>query len=143
DRRYTIVGVAPASFPGLRVRQRPPAFFVPMAHVPAMDRDYTRYRDHGARSKSIITVVGRLRDGVEDKAAFAQVRAIGARLDEDAPLGPRTKRWWTTTAIERDANREGLASGGRWLLVLPILIVLVACTNLANLVLSRGAGRRS
>ena len=142
DRIYTVVGIVPPTFTGLRTGARPPGFFVPMAHVPSTDRNYARYRNHASRTSPIITAVGRLHPGVKVAAAEAQLAALGARLDTDAPLGPRTRRFWTTSPIDSDGLRDRTAATGRLILLLPLIIVLVACTNLANLVLTRGASRR-
>ena len=138
---FTVVGVAPPGFFGAVVRIDPPDFWLPLATEPAV---------HGARAAledsdlHWLYVFGRLRPGAQPSAV-------------EAGLKGKLHSWILAT---QHANREdvmkqhiALAPGGsgvsqmrdRYRKELPLLfgitglVLLIACANLANLQLSRGA----
>jgi predicted permease len=88
---------------------------------------------------SPVTVTGRLRASVTVEAAQAQVRVVGERLATTAPTGaPRVLRLIT---LHEDSSRR-LAMGTVAFVVAPALMVLlIACANVANLLLARAARR--
>jgi putative ABC transport system permease protein len=94
-----------------------------------------------AREERLLRVNGRLKPGVTHAQAGADVRQIAARL---ASAHPKTNQGWTArVAGSRDAR-----SGADTQVIMALLatvvsfVLLLACANLANLVLSRAAGRR-
>ena len=145
---YTIVGVLPSTFRGVRARQTP-ALWVPFAHPPLTDAALTAYRDPSRRDHPYVQVIARLLPSTTAATAAGQVQSIANGLDSTVPLpSPGSlrpgagKRRWTTAAITDDPVGRQLAEGRFAILLLPVLVLLIACTNLANLVLSRGAARR-
>jgi len=132
---FTIVGVAPRGFRGLDLLVDPD-FFVPlsMAEVlasPSMNLlgevDGVR---NGSSPTSWLTLVGRLSDGVSGEQAqhvlSTEARAIQLRSLADGALG-RSK----------DAVRRSTLT----LLAVALSCLLVACTTVAGLVLTRSEGR--
>jgi putative ABC transport system permease protein len=144
----TVVGVAPGGFRGLRT----PAyavlgFWIPMSRIgdvnPAYRRPGRTVRDH--------FVVGRLRSGVSIERAAEDASRIGQQLDIVSPLPPLTSanaaeppspmpRFWSVGPLLGDPLGEGEIA--KVILALPGLVLVVACMNLANLILSRGISRR-
>lgn len=97
-----------------------------------------------------LTVVGRLSPGRTHEEAAAEASTIAAQLDAERPLrsstavaAPRLPRQWTSrSALESFDDNDGVRRVGMILVVLVALVLVVACTNLANLVLARGTARQ-
>ncbi len=127
---YTVIGVLPRTFP----------FFATGAELVSplsLEADPRRAR----RASGFLRVVGRLRPGIPAATAMAELNPIVARLRAAYP---------DTNAGKQGVRLEPLAdlvvgSSRRTLLVLQgavALVLLIACTNLANLLLARTAARR-
>jgi len=134
---YQVIGVTPASFAGPGVVGTPPEMWVPAMQIPPM----------GGRLPfdqwgwSWINAVGRLRDGVTFEQARASMRLVTARLREASPVN-RDIRVLVARGVglSPDAHRQARQIS---LLLLGIvgLVLLITCTNVANLFLARGASR--
>jgi len=124
ESRHQIVGVMPPhfSFPDFR------ELWIPFMR-----------EEPGPRTMDNFITFGRLRDGVSLDAAGAEMRQIGARLIEEypeneergdvrvVPFGPFLFRPLRTPLLV--------------IFIVACLVLLLACSNLANLMLSRTAGR--
>jgi len=124
---YRVVGVMPAGFEFLaRVDVWTPLVFTP-------ERLNRRFRN--------LVVVGRLKPGVTSAQAQQEMNGIAARIAQESPL---TNQGW---GAEVQDIREALLGPGVRLLMLMLLVVvgavlLMACANVANVQLARGAARR-
>jgi putative ABC transport system permease protein len=147
--QFEIVGVAPESFIGLeRSRGLYAAVWIPAGGA--------RYFSNSARTdpedrdRRQWTVVGRLSPGRTAQTAAAEVAAIGGRLDAAFPIHnvlqdgrrPVVPRRWSG-ALVADPNLDALPVRLDLLILgLVVLVLVVACTNLANLMLARGTMRQ-
>ena len=147
-RTVPIIGVAPAGFTGLQVGRRFDVA-VPICAIDAL-RPGRRMLESG--TTWWLTVMGRLRPGWTLERADAHVRAMRpaifkATLQADYPAvsvpdylgsGLETLR----AATGRSGLREEYETPLTLLLAMTALVLLVACTNLTNLMLARGAVRQ-
>ena len=129
---FTVIGVMP---PGFRFKGRATdeaELWTPLSLDPS--------RDYRATSGRYLLSVGRLKPGVTVDQADAELRALAARLAQEHPV---FNAGWTTTIVPL---REQVVGGARTpLLVLAgvvAFVLLIACANVANLQLARGAARR-
>lgn len=124
---HTVVGVMPRGF------NAPP--FTSDLYVPlAFTQDALQ-----ARGRNNLYTVGRLRDGVTMEAAAADMDAVGQALADEYP---ETNEGWGIRVRPLHALAVGYASTPLWTLLGAVsLVLLLACTNVANLVIARGAAR--
>jgi predicted permease len=129
DVKYEVVGVAPPSFVFL---DREIDYWIPMQFSPAEAAD---------RGNHSMSVVARLKPGVSVEAADSDMDAIARRLSEQYP---QTNRDFGAAAVV--PIREQVLGDTRVqviaLMIASAAIVLIACANLASLLLARASVRR-
>ena len=127
--RYTVVGVLPVST-GFRFRD-PTDVWMPIAF--AADRAQER-------SNRYLNVIGRLKPGVTLEQAHSEMNAIADRM---AKQYPDSNAGWKVRIIPliKDVNDEVQP---RLLLLMGTVafVLLIACANVANLLLARAAARQ-
>jgi putative ABC transport system permease protein len=129
---YEIVGVMPASFSYPVGSDRPTEILVPLM----LTKDD---RVKGGSHNYNYAVIGRLKDGVSFQQATAQMWRLSEQLDEKDPKWAPGRRARVITLHE---HLVGKVRG--WMLVLlgaVVLVLLIACANVANLMLVRATGR--
>ncbi|MEM7587338.1 MAG: ABC transporter permease [Acidobacteriota bacterium] len=128
DATYTVVGVMPPAFSFPR---RDVAFWLP--------RRFTE-QDFVDRNDNYLEVVARLAPGVSLQQAHAEMTSIATQLASDYP---ETN---SETQARVIALRDELSRKSRLMLTAlfgaSACVLLIACTNLANLLLARALGRR-
>ena len=130
-KRFTIVGVMPASF-------RYPAATTDVwaPHSVFTDEEV----GPRVRTQRGLEVVGRLAPNVNDERAQAELAGIAARL---ATEFPQTNRGWSAARVVPLRTTIVGAVDSALVVVLAVVgfILLIACANLANLLLARGTSR--
>jgi len=127
---YTVVGVMPAGFEYLR----PYDLFVSMGPVSASPNLTDRGNHNG------FSAVGRLKAGVTLATAEAELRTIASALEREYPN--------TNSAVSARTDRlaDRLVDSVRLTLLVLFgaigFLLLIACVNVANLLIARGAGRQ-
>ena len=155
---FEIVGVTPAGFHGVESPNvAPTAVWVPLASsAHLLGAAGVPVDIHGDRERRWLVAQGRLAPGRTIAEAQAELRVIARRLDESHPIGrdlPATlrsppyvsRRWVALPAVDRLVSEQGdvgLLRMARLTMIAVTLVLLVACTNLANLTLARGVSRK-
>ena len=135
--RCDVVGVLPDGFAGLDVL--PHDFWVPLTLSPQIEEGPDLFgSDHPAR----LEIVGRLKPGVTEKSAQAMLTAWAQRLTAERPDDERA----IDVLLESRATSITL-SPLTLLLFGPIfvafgLVMVIACANVANMMLARGLARQ-
>ena len=141
-RSVAIVGVASETFIGPALDESADAW-LPLAALPAVK---TNERDVLTdRGTSGLLVIGRLRPDVSRDRAQAAVGAVAARLEQAYPDTNIERIAVITSAgagLPPDARGEFVPLTALMLTVTGI-VLLIACANVANLLLARGAARSS
>src|SRR4051812_7282642 len=132
--RRTIVGVLPADL-DLPVREA--SLLVPFAFTPAQMSDQERGNEFSM-------MIARLRPGATVAQLDAQMRAIVARLIDRLPMRAAFMRHSGFTGVAIPIRDQLVGDARAPLLLLQagvVLVLLIACANVANLLLMRAAGR--
>jgi putative ABC transport system permease protein len=128
DRSYTVVGVLPAGFSVLD---------------PAVDVWIPLGLDtHDAHTAGMrfLTVIARLNRGVEIDRAQTEMDVIGNRLEQ---ANPALDRGWRPSLFPLREELVGHVQQALLVLMAAVgFLLLMACVNVANLLLARGATRR-
>lgn len=139
----TVVGVAPKAFAGLQVGLHP-ALWVPAAMEPMTQRPSRR-----ADGTLPVGIMGRLRPGVTIAQALAEARVLDQYRLDDMAKTRQSAASVRGISIELEPAAAGFASlRDRFATALIVLmavvaaLLLIACTNVASLLLARGAARQ-
>jgi predicted permease len=132
-----VIGIAPSGFHGLSGRAQA---WIPATMAPALS-----YRDYLTTNQSFISLVARLRDGVSVERANTELAALGGDIQRAAPSTTyRPDTQFGITAVSLNDARIDPATRRPLLLLLVAAscLLLLACANVAGLLLGRGVTRQ-
>ena len=134
---YEVVGVAPETFRHHRTVEPPPDLWVPLTQHPLMAAPGEWAVD---RRVSWVEALGRLQPGATVQQADAALATVAARLAKEFPETNRERGaiaapFGPVPAVNRAQATVGLAA----LLAGGALVLFIICTNLAGMMLARGA----
>jgi predicted permease len=140
---FTIVGVAPRGFKGVNAIGTP-ALWVPWMAHPQLATGFLK-ENIDSRRALILGIAGRLRPGVTLSQAEAQLKTIASRLATEYPNDNGGRNVALLPLAQATVNpgfRENMVNAAGLLLVVVGLVLLIACANVANLLLARAAARQ-
>jgi len=145
----TIVGVAPRHFFGDRVQSNPPAVWIPLAIEPILTGENT-ILNHP--STNWLYAIGRLKPGTNVLALQSKLSTLLRNWMPSLPAytgnGSSTQIYKQHVVLSPAGGgvqnmQQEQGSGLRLLMLISGLVLLVACANIANLMLARAATRRA
>jgi len=140
---YTIIGVAPKGFQGTSVIGGPDMWIPLSMHDQIMSGlakelfNERRFLGYDA--------VARLKPGVQEAQARAELKAIASDLEKAFPLANKGRSFTTQPLLQSSvaANQRGqFERAGIMLMAVVGIVLLIACFNIANLLLARASGRK-
>jgi predicted permease len=142
----TIVGVNPRSFTGAKDTQNSPDLFVPLAMQPVVSPHADDASLLTDTKEWWVNAMGRLKPGVSGAAAQAALNAqLGTAVRATMPVRPTE---YLPQMDLRDGSRGLFREQARFaqpmtvLLTMVGFVLLLACANIANLMLARGTQRQ-
>ncbi len=140
---FTAIGVAPRGFPGTD-GLAPSAFWVPLAmHEQVLRRQIRPFFEQ--RRVTLLGVIGRLRPGVAPGQAESVLKGIGTSLAAEYP-DTNEGRTFTQVSLAKALigvdQRDDYTKAGALLAAMVAAVLLIACGNVANMLLARASGRR-
>jgi predicted permease len=142
--RFTVIGVAPPSFRGIVMDWAdPPSVWVPVEHYKEAAPIFSFDIVHAWGMESYL-VTARLQPSVTAKQANAQMAALTARLREvrGRRQGQRAMLFPAQQARFWPSYKGSILTFLGALMTIVAVILLIACCNLANLLLARATNRR-
>ena len=150
NQSFTVVGVAPDEFKGVRLESAP-ALWIPMATIATIQRSPTKiFTQRGSRW---LGIVGRLNPGAMAEQAQAQIQTIAdglAAAYPDTNMGtlqqPDKPRPMSvipaSVAMVNPSTRKETENFVMLLMIVVAVVLVIACANVANLLLARARGRQ-
>ena len=135
----TVIGVGAPNFRGTEII--PASFWTPVSNYTAIFKRFDKVDMLHAQDWSWLTMIGRLQDGVSVAQARAGLGVIAADMDRKHAGRHTSLTVDTATFFGRPDMHQVVLGVGAVLLIAVALVLLIACANLANLMLARAASR--
>jgi putative ABC transport system permease protein len=141
---YSIVGVAPRGFKGAFTFGNAEQVWLPVSMYPQVLAGF--FKDNFNDRRFLATaVIGRLKDGVSLGEAEASLKTLASSLEREFPKDNASRSVALTPLAEAAVgvnNRNQFVLIGGFMMAIVGLVLLIACANLANLLLAQSAGRQ-
>src|SRR6195256_1538896 len=147
-RPFTIVGITPKGFAGT-LQILSPEVWLPMSVYDQVANDFgsTNKTAMDDRNGTQLRIIGRLKPGMTAPAAKPALEGLAGNLEKAYPVEQKNQTFITAPVSRiavstNPAAASGVKSIAPLLLGMAVVVLLVACLNLANMLLARGTARR-
>ncbi len=144
----TVIGVAPPGFFGDRIQSNPAAFWIPLAAEPVIEPVNSLLDD---AALDWLDLIGRIQPGADTKAMEAQMQvelrqfllSPESKVEErEKSLVPKQTLHFSPGGGGLQRMRDEYQDGLHLLMWISAFVLLIACANLANLMLVRATSRK-
>lgn len=136
---YTVIGVAPPGFHGVDLLLNP-EFWVPLGNVEHLAVNIPK---RTSRSFHWLSVVGRLTPGSTESSAAAELKGLASDLAKTYPATDKNNNFSLDAAGSLPQNlRSSVMLFIGVLAVVALLVLCIACANVANLMLTQAVARQ-
>ena len=145
---FTVVGVTPPGFYGARLREDPPEVYIPVSFEPQINQTSSLLH---LDTQYWLYLIGRMKPGAQPAQVQAEINTELRQwlLSIQDKLDPRSRPRISEQYMKLGAGGDGVTdlrdqtrNGLYMLIAASVLVLLIACGNLANLLLARGTARR-
>jgi putative ABC transport system permease protein len=137
--KFTVIGVAPDTFPGMLTFGYPD-LYVPLAMAPVFTTNLQKnfFEDRDDRE---LSVKARLKPGTTLEQARNELAVLAKNFEREYPNSNRSRGAAVYTQFQARTIEDQNWKFGVVFLILALAVLLVACTNVAGLLLSRARAR--
>jgi predicted permease len=140
---YTVIGVGPRGFKGTFIFGNAEEIWIPVSMYPRVLAGF--FKDNFNDRRFLTTaVVGRLKDAVSLNAAEASLKTMASQLEKAFPKDNASRSVALTPLADAAVgvnNRGQIVLAGGLMMGIVGLVLLIACVNVANLLLAQAARR--
>src|SRR5580658_2952031 len=146
---FTIVGISPPGFFGDRIDSTPPALWIPLNHESTIEGETSKLK---APETNWLYLLGRVKPGVNPGSLQAKLNSslrqwlatqTAYTINGNQTLIPKQYVVLAPGGAGIENLQIETSSGLHLLMTISGLVLLVACANIANLLLAKGATRRA